>query len=133
MSPAPARTTSASWISNRDARWRRFRSVRYRSEIAPPYCNKPDQHVKDSTTPQRLEPPRLIGDSRFDWQPLDAAGAEEASNAVRMVEDILRIFRFGDWPAVAQDQQLGIDRNGCVAHSLHSARRFVERHRRLGA
>src|SRR4051794_35271078 len=61
--------------------------------------------------PDRLEPAHVLGERHLGREPLHARGTEEADDADRARQDVLRVVRFGDGAAVAEDDDVGVDRD----------------------
>src|SRR3989449_2772853 len=80
-----------------------------------------------------LEPSHLLGHRRLGRQPFHAGRAEEADHALGALEHIGGIVRLRDGPAVAEDEDLRVDRLRRVVHRLDQADALVQRLGRLGA
>src|SRR5437868_5321731 len=57
----------------------------------------------------RFEPPDAVSDGDFRRQAFDARSAEEADDPVCVLEHIGRVGGLGDWPAVTEYKNIGID------------------------
>src|SRR5262249_16992652 len=73
-----------------------------------------------------LEPSHAASDGNLCRQALDAGGAEEADDALGVVEDILRVLWLGNWPAMTENKDLLTDRLRPVGERLSAAGRLVE-------
>src|SRR3954447_1423446 len=64
----------------------------------------------------RLELTHRLGDRPLDRQPLHARGADEPDDAGNAVDELLRVLRLGDRPAVAEHDHVRIDRARGAGH-----------------
>src|ERR687897_506253 len=80
---------------------------------------------------ERLEAAHVLRHRDLGGQALHAGRAEEPDHALRSLEDVLRVLRFGQRASVAEHHPLGIDRHRRVAHRLDQLDAFVQRERGL--
>src|ERR687897_737996 len=104
----------------------------------------PTSKVSESSTicsPRPLRMYRISSLSGWLWRSCPSPGssttrmrliagrAEEPAHALRSLEDVLRVLRFGQPASVAEHHHLGIARPRRVAHRLDQLDAFVQRER----
>ena len=83
--------------------------------------------------PKRFEFLNLFGDGPLRRKSLHARGSKEARDAARPAQYIDDIVRLGQRPAVADHQDLRVDRHRDVADGLDERHSLIEREGRPGA
>src|SRR3989442_783290 len=114
-------------VSTSDGRTRRSPG---RSAISPPYRGLPTGSFLER---KRFEFLNLFGDGPLRRKSLHARSSKEARDAARPAQYIDDIVRLGQRPAVADHQDLRVDRHRGVADGLDERHSLIERQGRPGA
>src|SRR5215212_9931083 len=80
-----------------------------------------------------LELLHVLRHGHFGRQPLHARGTEKPYDAIGLLQDVCRVLGRGDWPSVAEHENVRVLFPGRVVHSLYALDSLIEAERRPGA
>src|SRR5262245_4361692 len=84
-------------------------------------------------SPDAFEPLGRLGQGHLGGQPLHAGGAVKAVAPAAVAQDVTRVRRASDGPAVAEHDDVGVHRAGRLGPRVDLAHAVLERYRGLRA